>query len=34
MKFNFPIELGEVFRRYTIENFRELKYYFDEGNKN
>lgn len=31
MKFNFPIELGEVFRRYTIENFRELKYYFDEA---
>lgn len=29
MKFNFPIELGETFRRYTIENFKELKFYFD-----
>lgn len=29
MKLNFPIKLDEVFRRYIVENFREIKYYYE-----
>ncbi|MBA8777186.1 peptidase G2 [Staphylococcus schleiferi subsp. coagulans] len=29
MKINFPIKLDEVFRRYIIENFKEIKYNFE-----
>ncbi|MDU9304407.1 peptidase G2 autoproteolytic cleavage domain-containing protein [Staphylococcus coagulans] len=29
MKLNFPVKLDEVFRRYIIENFKEIKYNFE-----
>ncbi|EHJ08446.1 peptidase G2 autoproteolytic cleavage domain-containing protein [Staphylococcus simiae] len=34
MKFNFPIDLGSVFRRYIIENFKETQYLFELLKKN
>ncbi|HEC2226258.1 TPA: peptidase G2 [Staphylococcus delphini] len=33
MKLNLPIKLDEVFRRYIIENFREIKNYHEEARR-